>query len=135
MKKQAVDFSKLNKNINHMLNAEDKRVNYQRRETMIDAQLRKFKEINQQDNQTFGLTEPLVDEKIMSCSLPAQKHGDFIYDQQNVRIGMALKNMWASGIFNECVNQNKQIEAKTLFLHLAYLDQVEIEEAQRLKKK
>ena len=118
-----------------MLNAEDKRVNYQRRETMIDAQLRKFKEINQQDNQTFGLTEPLVDEKIMSCSLPAQKHGDFIYDQQNVRIGMALKNMWASGIFNECVNQNKQIEAKTLFLHLAYLDQVEIEEAQRLKKK
>ena len=135
MKKQAVDFSKLNKNINHMLNAEDKRVNYQRRETMIDAQLRKFKEINQQDNQTFGLTEPLVDEKIMSCSLPAQKHGDFIYDQQNVRIGMALKNMWASGIFNECVNQNKQIEAKTLFLHLAYLDQVEIEEAQCLKKK
>ena len=118
-----------------MLNAEDKRVNYQRRETMIDAQLRKFKEINQQDNQTFGLTEPLVDEKIKSCSLPAQKHGDFIYDQQNVRIGMALKNMWASGIFNECVNQNKQIEAKTLFLHLAYLDQVEIEEAQRLKKK
>ena len=48
---------------------------------------------------------------------------------------MALKNMWASGIFNECVNQNKQIEAKTLFLHLAYLDQAEIEEAQRLKKK
>ena len=43
--------------------------------------------------------------------------------------------MWASGIFNECVNQNKQIEAKTLVLHLAYLDQVEVEEAQRLKKK
>ena len=43
--------------------------------------------------------------------------------------------MWASGIFNECVNQNKQIEAKTLFLHLAYLDQVKVEEAQRLKKK
>lgn len=37
MKKQAVDFSTLNKNINHMLNAEDKRVNYARRETMIDA--------------------------------------------------------------------------------------------------
>lgn len=43
--------------------------------------------------------------------------------------------MWTSGIFSECVNKNKEIEAKTLFLHLAYLDQVEVDEAQRLKKK
>lgn len=48
---------------------------------------------------------------------------------------LALKNLRASGIFNQCVDQNKQIDAKTLFLHLAYLDQVEIENAQRGKKK
>lgn len=81
-----------------------------------------------QQNDTFQLTCADSTVAEVKGGLVSQEQVDIIYDEQHAHFLKSIRNLKETGIFAECVDNNKDIQAKQLYLHLGYIDAIQLEE-------
>lgn len=96
----------MNSGIGDTLNKEAKRLGGK---TLIDAKLEEFMA---QQNDTFQLTCADSTVAEVKGGLVSQEQVDIIYDEQHAHFLKSIRNLKETGIFAECVDNNKDIQAK-----------------------